>query len=107
MKQEAVISISLNSWSHFLFYCFSLTFFILIQVYEWWSGGVWECYPATLYVTVKGITPPERLPPVLRSRSALQGELSQPPASLELNQNRNDGDVMSDNGNSVVSMQVL
>jgi hypothetical protein len=78
-----------------------------MQVYEWWSGGVWERYPATLYVTVKGITPPEHLPPVLRSRSALQGELSQPPPFLELNQNHSEGDAKSDNDTSVVSTQVL
>lgn len=78
-----------------------------MQVYEWWSSGVWERYPATLYVTVKGITPPEHLPPVLRSRSALQGELSQSPPFLELNQNHSESDAKSDHENSAVSTQVL
>jgi jouberin len=78
-----------------------------MQVYEWWSGGVWKRYPATLCVTVKGITPPEHLSPVLRSRSALQGELSQSPPFLELNENHSEGDAKSDNENSVVSTQVL
>jgi len=78
-----------------------------VQVYEWWSAGVWERYPATLYVTVKGIMPPENLPPVLRSRSALQGELGQSSPLLELDQNHREGDARSDQENSVVSSQVL
>lgn len=64
---------------------------------------MWERYPATLYVTVKGIMPPEHLPAVLRSRSALQGELSQSSPSLELDQNHREGDVRSDQEKSVVS----
>jgi hypothetical protein len=68
---------------------------------------MWKHYPATLYVTVKGITPPDQLPPVLRSRSALQAELSQSPPFLELDQNHNDGDAKSDNENSMASAQVL
>jgi hypothetical protein len=68
---------------------------------------VWERYPATLYVTVKGIMPPENLPPVLRSRSALQGELGQSSPLLELDQNHREGDARSDQENSVVSSQVL
>nr|CAD7588533.1 unnamed protein product [Timema genevievae] len=44
--------------------------------YVWWSRGRWDRYPGTLYVTVKGILPPEHLHPALRSRSALQGEHS-------------------------------
>lgn len=67
---------------------------------------MWERYPATLYVTVKGIMPPENLPPVLRSRNALQGELVQSSPLLELDQNHREGDARSDQ-NSVVSSQVL
>jgi hypothetical protein len=76
-------------------------------VYEWWSGGTWKQYPATLYVTVKGVTPPDHLPPVLRSRSALQAEFSQSSPFLEPDQNNSDGDVKSNNENSMVSAQVL
>lgn len=68
---------------------------------------MWKHYPATLYVTVKGITPPDRLPPVLRSRSALQAELSRSPSFLELDQNHSDGEAKSNNENSTVSAQVL
>jgi hypothetical protein len=76
-------------------------------VYKWWSGGAWEQYPATLYVTVKGITPPEHLPPALRSRSALQGELSESPPFLDLDQNHSGRDSKSEIDNSMVSSQVL
>lgn len=68
---------------------------------------MWERYPATLYVTVKGIMPPENLPPVLRSRNALQGELSQSSPLLEVDQNHREGDTRSDQENSAVSSQVL
>lgn len=68
---------------------------------------MWERYPATLYVTVKGIMPPENLPPVLRSRNALQGELGQSSPLLELDQNHREGDATSDQENSVLSSQVL
>lgn len=68
---------------------------------------MWERYPATLYVTVKGIIPPENLPSVLRSRNALQGELVQSSPLLELDQNHREDDARSDQENSVVSSQVL
>lgn len=68
---------------------------------------MWKHYPATLYVTLKGITPPDHLPPALRSRSALQAELSQSPPFSELQQKQSDGDVKSNNENSMVSAQVL
>ncbi|PSN43898.1 hypothetical protein C0J52_03675 [Blattella germanica] len=77
------------------------------QVYQWWNGGVWERYPATIYVTVKGITPPEHLPPVLRSRSALQGELSENPSFLDVDLNQDEGETKSENENSLVSGQML
>jgi hypothetical protein len=51
--------------------------------------------------------PPEHLPPVLRSRSALQGELSQSSPLLELDQNHREGDARSDQENSVLSSQVF
>ncbi|GLH03079.1 WD repeat-containing protein 82 [Gryllus bimaculatus] len=44
------------------------------DVYSWWSHQVWERYPATLYVTVKGVIPPENIQPALRSQVVLQQE---------------------------------
>ncbi|KAJ9586462.1 hypothetical protein L9F63_019900, partial [Diploptera punctata] len=76
------------------------------DVYQWWSKGVWKRYPATLYVTIKGITPPEHLPPVLRSRSALQGEISQPSPFLDLDHNQDEIEAKSDNENSMISAQL-
>ena len=57
---------------------------LILQVYHWWRRGIWEQYPGTLYVTVKGITPPEQMPAALRSRSALQGEINQPSPFLDV-----------------------
>ncbi|XP_069701655.1 jouberin-like [Periplaneta americana] len=78
------------------------------DVYHWWNSRVWKRYPATLYVTVKGITPPEHLPRVLRSRSALQGELSQSPSFLDLDQIHDDNEeAKSEIENSMASAQLL
>nr|CAD7394411.1 unnamed protein product [Timema cristinae] len=63
--------------------------------YVWWSRGRWDRYPGTLYVTVKGILPPEHLHPALRSRSALQGEHS----SCNIDMEREDQSQASSNCN--------
>nr|CAD7263043.1 unnamed protein product [Timema shepardi] len=63
--------------------------------YVWWSRGRWDRYPGTLYVTVKGILPPEHLHPALRSRSALQGEHS----SCNIDMEREDHSQASSNCN--------
>ncbi|XP_067005671.2 jouberin [Anabrus simplex] len=46
------------------------------SVYSYWIKRPLTRYPGTLYVTITGISPPLDLPPVLRSRMALQEEFT-------------------------------
>ncbi|KAM4724374.1 jouberin isoform 2-T2 [Anableps anableps] len=45
-----------------------------IEVFEWWRKYPRTKYASTLYVTVKGIKPPEHVDPSIRSMMALQEE---------------------------------
>ncbi|MEQ2220418.1 hypothetical protein ILYODFUR_005264 [Ilyodon furcidens] len=45
-----------------------------IEVFEWWRKYPRTKYASTLYVTVKGIKPPEHVDPGIRSMMALQEE---------------------------------
>ncbi|XP_021176678.2 jouberin isoform X2 [Fundulus heteroclitus] len=45
-----------------------------IEVFEWWRKYPRTKYASTLYVTVKGIKPPEHVDPGMRSMMALQEE---------------------------------
>ena len=43
-------------------------------VYQWWKDGARIAYPSTLYVTMKGIIPTEKINPTMRSMYATQAE---------------------------------
>ncbi|KAJ8291162.1 hypothetical protein GJAV_G00022110 [Gymnothorax javanicus] len=45
-----------------------------VEVVEWWRRFPRSRYSSTLYVTVKGLTPPEHVDPSIRSMMALQQE---------------------------------
>lgn len=45
-----------------------------IEVFQWWSKFPRNKYASTLYVTVKGLKPPEHVDPSIRSMMALQQE---------------------------------
>ncbi|XP_022247251.1 jouberin-like isoform X2 [Limulus polyphemus] len=45
-----------------------------VEVYQWWSRLSRVIYPATLYVTVKSLVPPEAVEPSLRSFLPMQQE---------------------------------
>lgn len=45
-----------------------------VDVFQWWSKYPRNKYSSTLYVTVKGIKPPEHVDPGIRSMMALQQE---------------------------------
>lgn len=44
----------------------------ILQVFQWFKSAYRVPYPSTLYVTVKGIIPPDTIEPSSRSRNALQ-----------------------------------
>ncbi|XP_052095753.1 jouberin-like isoform X1 [Mytilus californianus] len=44
------------------------------EVYQWWKSSQRRPYPSTVYVTLKGITPPDEVEPALRSMFATQKE---------------------------------
>ncbi|XP_070556503.1 jouberin-like isoform X2 [Ptychodera flava] len=44
------------------------------EVFQWWLYSTRQPYPSTLYVTVKGIRPPDNLHPSVRSMFATQKE---------------------------------
>lgn len=45
-----------------------------VEVFQWWSKYPRNKYTSTLYVTVKGLKPPEHVDPGIRSMMALQQE---------------------------------
>ncbi|KAK9959675.1 hypothetical protein ABG768_009783 [Culter alburnus] len=45
-----------------------------VEVFQWWSKFPRNKYASTLYVTVKGLKPPEHVDPSIRSMMALQQE---------------------------------
>uniref|UniRef100_A0A8C1SI20 Abelson helper integration site 1 n=1 Tax=Cyprinus carpio TaxID=7962 RepID=A0A8C1SI20_CYPCA len=45
-----------------------------VEVFQWWSKFPRNKYASTLYVTVKGLKPPEHVDPGIRSMMALQQE---------------------------------
>lgn len=45
-----------------------------VEVFQWWSKYPRNKYASTLYVTVKGLKPPEHVDPSIRSMMALQQE---------------------------------
>uniref|UniRef100_A0A673LKN9 Abelson helper integration site 1 n=1 Tax=Sinocyclocheilus rhinocerous TaxID=307959 RepID=A0A673LKN9_9TELE len=47
-----------------------------VEVFQWWSKFPRNKYASTLYVTVKGLKPPEHVDPSIRSMMALQQERS-------------------------------
>ena len=47
-------------------------FFIILQQFQWWQSGNRKPYASTLYVTLKGITPPDTVEPAERSLFATQ-----------------------------------
>ncbi|KAL1257510.1 hypothetical protein QQF64_010754 [Cirrhinus molitorella] len=46
----------------------------IVEVFQWWSKFPRSKYASTLYVTVKGLKPPEHVDPSIRSMMALQQE---------------------------------
>ncbi|XP_041358926.1 jouberin-like [Gigantopelta aegis] len=46
----------------------------MTELFQWWSGTTRVTYPSTLYVTLKGIKPPEDIEPAGRSMYAIQEE---------------------------------
>ncbi|RXN18085.1 jouberin isoform X1 [Labeo rohita] len=45
-----------------------------VEVFQWWSKFPRSKYASTLYITVKGLKPPEHVDPSIRSMMALQQE---------------------------------
>ncbi|XP_051503141.1 jouberin [Myxocyprinus asiaticus] len=45
-----------------------------VEVFQWWSKFPRNKYSSTLYITVKGLKPPEHVDPCIRSMMALQQE---------------------------------
>ncbi|XP_046556867.1 LOW QUALITY PROTEIN: jouberin-like [Haliotis rubra] len=45
-----------------------------IELYQWWYSLPRVAYPSTLYITLKGITPPDEVEPAARSMFATQEE---------------------------------
>ncbi|KAL3869318.1 hypothetical protein ACJMK2_042012, partial [Sinanodonta woodiana] len=48
----------------------------LVEIYQWWKSESRKPYPSTLYVTLKGITPPDSIEPAARSMFATQAEMA-------------------------------
>ncbi|XP_064605140.1 jouberin-like [Liolophura sinensis] len=46
-----------------------------VELYQWWETATRRPYPSTLYVTLKGITPPSTVQPSMRSLYATQEEV--------------------------------
>ncbi|KAK3744974.1 hypothetical protein QZH41_008499, partial [Actinostola sp. cb2023] len=45
-----------------------------LEIFHWWNQSRRVSYPSTLYVTLKGVVPPKKLEPALRSMYAIQQE---------------------------------
>ncbi|NXP43574.1 AHI1 protein, partial [Heliornis fulica] len=48
----------------------------VVEIYNWWTKCPRNCYPSTLYVTVRGVKLPDRVAPSFHSMVAVQQEES-------------------------------